>query len=229
MAGVWVIAHRGFSGRFPENTLRAFRAAEELGADMVECDVHASRDGRLVVIHDATLERTTDGTGRVRERTLEELKRCDAGEGERIPTLEEVLAAVSLPVVVELKAPDALPPLIELLRRQPELVERLWPISFLHPLIRALSEAVPGVTAGVLYAGSPVEPWALAERAGAKILLPALETATREEVEEAHAHGLHLAVWTADSEEQFRYAREIGVDGVATNHPDRLLATLGRK
>ncbi len=220
---MWLIAHRGFSGRHPENTLRAFRAAEELGVDMVECDVHRSLDGHLVVIHDATLDRTTSGHGPVRSRTLAEIQALDAGDGERVPTLEELLEAVSLPVVVEVKTPEALPGLLRLYAERPTLRERLWPISFGHKLIQALTTEVPGLMAGVLYAGAPVEPWPLAEAAGARILLPALETVSRDEVEAAHAHGLYISIWTADTPEEFAFCKEIGVDGIATNRPDLLI------
>ena len=219
---MWLIAHRGFSGRHPENTLRAFRAAEELGVDMVECDVHRSLDGHLVVIHDTTLDRTTSGHGPVRSRTLAEIQALDAGDGERVPTLEELLEAVSLPVVVEVKTPEALPGLLRLYAERPTLRERLWPISFGHKLIQALTTEVPGLMAGVLYAGAPVEPWPLAEAAGARILLPALETVSRDEVEAAHAHGLYISIWTADTPEEFAFCNEIGVDGIATNRPDLL-------
>ncbi len=220
---MWLIAHRGFSGRHPENTLRAFRAAEELGVDMVECDVHRSLDGHLVVIHDTTLDRTTSGHGPVRSRTLAEIQALDAGDGERVPTLEELLEAVSLPVVVEVKTPEALPGLLRLYAERPTLRERLWPISFGHKLIQALTTEVPGLMAGVLYAGAPVEPWPLAEAAGARILLPALETVSRDEVEAAHAHGLYISIWTADTPEEFAFCKEIGVDGIATNRPDLLI------
>ena len=220
---MWLIAHRGFSGRHPENTLRAFRAAEELGVDMVECDVHRSLDGHLVVIHDTTLDRTTSGHGPVRSRTLAEIQALDAGDGERVPTLEELLEAVSLPVVVEVKTPEALPGLLRLDAERPTLRERLWPISFGHKLIQALTTEVPGLMAGVLYAGAPVEPWPLAEAAGARILLPALETVSRDEVEAAHAHGLYISIWTADTPEEFAFCKEIGVDGIATNRPDLLI------
>ena len=221
---MWLIAHRGFSGTHPENTLRAFRAAEELGVDMVECDVHRSLDGHLVVIHDATLDRTTSGHGPVRSRTLAEIQALDAGEAERVPTLEELLEAVSLPVVVEVKTPEALPELLRLYAERPLLRERLWPISFGHKLIQALTTEVPGLMAGVLYAGAPVEPWLLADQAGARILLPALETVSRDEVEAAHAHGLYISIWTANTHEEFAFCKEIGVDGIATNHPDLLIA-----
>src|SRR6185312_2950197 len=89
---VWVVGHRGAMGYCPENTLASFQRGLELGADWIELDVHLSRDGALIVIHDETLERTTDGHGLVRDHTLAELKQLDAGDGQRIPTLSEVLA-----------------------------------------------------------------------------------------------------------------------------------------
>ncbi|RLG49442.1 MAG: glycerophosphodiester phosphodiesterase, partial [Thermoproteota archaeon] len=102
------VAHRGASAYEPENTLRAVRRALELGANAVEVDVRVTKDRRLAVIHDETLDRTTSGSGRVRDYTLAELKRLDAGMGERIPSLEEVLKEASgALLVVELKDPDA--------------------------------------------------------------------------------------------------------------------------
>src|ERR671938_850947 len=88
---VWVVGHRGAMGHCPENTLASFERGLELGADWIELDVHLSRDGALIVIHDETLDRTTNGHGLVRERTLAELRQLDAGQGQRIPTLDEVL------------------------------------------------------------------------------------------------------------------------------------------
>src|SRR5579859_1474635 len=89
---VWVVGHRGAMGYCPENTLASFERGLELGADWIELDVHLSRDGELIVIHDESLERTTNGHGLVRDHTLAELQALDAGDGQRIPTLDEVLA-----------------------------------------------------------------------------------------------------------------------------------------
>lgn len=225
---IWVIAHRGFSSEYPENTLLAFREAERIGADMVECDVHLTRDGELAVIHDSTLDRTTNGTGPVASRSMDELRRFDAGRGERIPTLAELLGTVSVPVVVEIKTADAVPALIALYHREPGLVERLFPISFGHRAIRAITEAVPKAFAGVLYAGSPVEPSHLAQAAGAQLLSPYIETISAHEVEDAHRHGLRISPWTVDRETELEYCEQIGTDGVASNRPDLALSRVRR-
>ncbi|MFD6726503.1 glycerophosphodiester phosphodiesterase, partial [Streptomyces sp. NPDC060131] len=97
------IGHRGAMGVEPENTLRSFVAAEQAGLDVVELDLHLSKDGALVVMHDADVDRTTDGTGAIADKTLEELRALDAGRGERIPVFEEVLDAVSVPLQAEIK------------------------------------------------------------------------------------------------------------------------------
>lgn len=220
MASIWVIAHRGFSSQFPENTLLAFREAERIGADMVECDVHLTQDGELVVIHDPTLDRTTDGKGPVSARSMAELRALDAGRGERLPTLLELLRAVRVPVVVEVKTAEVVPALITLYATDTGLRDRLFPISFGHQAIRAITQAVPGLFAGVLYAGSPVEPARLAEAAGAALLSPFIETLTLNEVEEAHRHGLRISPWTVDTDEDMEKCRAMGVDGFATNRPD---------
>ena len=101
-----VIAHRGASYFEPENTLRSFRRAVEMGADRVEVDVRLSKDNKLVVIHDPRVDRTTNGTGRVKDMTLQELKSLDAGKGEKIPTLQEVIDALKdTKLVIEMKIP----------------------------------------------------------------------------------------------------------------------------
>src|SRR5712691_9894392 len=94
MKRIFVTGHRGAAGLEPENTLRSFRRACELGVDRIETDVRLTRDGRLVCLHDATVDRTTDGTGPMAEMTFDQLHRLDAGHGERIPTLEGALATV---------------------------------------------------------------------------------------------------------------------------------------
>src|SRR5437868_4519466 len=161
---VWVVGHRGAMGHCPENTFASFERGLQLGADWIEMDVHLSRDGALIVIHDETLDRTTNGRGYVKDHTLAELKRLDAGNGERIPTLHEVLdwaknrkaildiEIKNAPVYydgIESKVVDALD--------SSGMTERSVVISFDHQAVKRVKELDARVVTGVLYAARPVD------------------------------------------------------------------------
>ncbi|RLG50964.1 MAG: glycerophosphodiester phosphodiesterase [Thermoproteota archaeon] len=213
------VAHRGASAYEPENTLRAIRRALELGANAVEVDVRVTKDRRLAVIHDETLDRTTSGSGKVREYTLAELKELDAGMGERIPSLEEALEeARGCLLVVELKDPDAVGELASSLSGRRGVIA----VSFHHNAIRELSRLLD-IELGVIFSCRPVHPAKLAQDAGATLLLPKHTYVDRELVREAHREGLRVVAWTVDSPTRMRELMEMGVDGIASNKPDLLV------
>lgn len=229
-----VIGHRGAMGTCPENTMVSFERALELGADWIEFDVHLSKDDVPVVIHDETLDRTTSGSGLVREHTLAQLKQLDAGgwfapefAGERVPTLDEVLAWAShRGVVVDIEIKNA--PLYyagiesavaDALERH-GMLERAIVICFDHATVKRLKELNPRIATGVLYAGRPVDPLSLARAARADALLPHWAYVTREDVDAAHAAGLAVAPWATSDPATLRQLVAAGVDGVGTNHPD---------
>lgn len=128
----------------PENTLRSFVAAERAGLDLIELDLHLSKDGALVVMHDAEVDRTTDGAGPIAEKTLAELRALDAGRGERVPTFEEVLDAVASPLQAEIKDVAAARALAEVMTRR-DLVARVEVLSFHDEALAEIARLVPGV------------------------------------------------------------------------------------
>jgi glycerophosphoryl diester phosphodiesterase len=228
-----VIAHRGASGTRPENTLASFRHAEALGAHMVELDVQLSRDGAVVVIHDWTLGRTTGARGRVASRTLAELQALDAGawfapgfRGERIPTLQQVLDAITLPINVELKArgEDGLE------ARASEVVEaagaeRRVVYSSFHPesLVR-LRRRSPSAAIAVLTSEHRLAPaLRLAGRVGATALHIRKDGVAPGEVHAAVTQGLQVRAWTVNDPEEFARLADAGVSGVFTDFPERFL------
>ncbi len=239
-----VIGHRGAGGHAPENTLAAFRLGLAMGADGVECDIHMSRDGRIVVIHDATLDRTTSGTGRVGEQSFAELQALDAGswfdeafEGERIPSLEavfEVLREAERETgrerwfFIELKHGNEIYPGIEeqlvLAIAASGHAERVGVISFDHRAISRLRALNPSLRTGVLYDARPVDAAALAQAAGAGWIGPAVKWVDAAEVAQAREAGLEVFVWTANQEEAMRRVLELGVTAAGSDYPDRLLA-----
>jgi glycerophosphoryl diester phosphodiesterase len=231
---VWVVGHRGAMGHCPENTMKSFERALELGADWIELDVHLSRDGQLVVIHDETLDRTTSGHGPVRDRSLVELKALDAGEGERIPTLDEVLAWAhrrSTIVDIEIKnAPIFYAGIEEAVVASLDrhgMREQVIVISFDHSAVRRVKELAPDVATGVLYTCRPLDGGVpLARAAGADAILPHWAYVTETDVGVAHAAGLSVAPWASSDPSVLRHLIACGVDAIGTNHPDVLRDTL---
>ena len=228
-----VIAHRGASGTCPENTLVAFMRAAALGAHMIELDVQLTRDGQVVVIHDWTLERTTDGTGAVRERSLAEIQRLDAGNwfassfrGTRIPTLAEVLAAVELRVNVELKpvGDDGLELRALAVIESAGALDRVVFSSFEAGALERLRARSAAATVAVLWDRGPVtEAVTRAERVGARALHLRKDGVTADAVRAAAAAGLPVRAWTVNERGEFDRLLATGVEGVFTDFPERFL------
>jgi glycerophosphoryl diester phosphodiesterase len=232
-----VIAHRGASGDAPENTLAAFRRALELGADAVELDVQLSADGEPVVIHDDLLDRTTDGRGLVQDQPLAALRRLDAGRwfherfaGERIPTLADALALLRrLRVIVEIKnCPISHPGIAARVAGVIREVghEDVTVSSFDHPLLLEIRAAAPEIPTAVLFFARPVDPARLAADAAATILHPQWFFLTPGMVAAAHAAGLRVETWVVDEAAHMARVAAMGVDGIISNHPARLIAFL---
>jgi glycerophosphoryl diester phosphodiesterase len=223
-----VVGHRGASGHAPENTMASFALAVEMGADLVECDVHLSADGVPVVIHDETLERTTAGAGLVQAHTAAQL----AALG--VPTLDELLAwaATRIPLSIEVKhGPLYYEGLVEksvALVRKHGMLDTTLLISFDHFAILRVKQLEPSIACGALFAARPVDGPAIARACRADALLPHWAFVTPDVVEQAHAAGLAVSVWTCNDDVSIGAALAAGVDGIATDYPDRVRAALPR-
>ncbi|MGK5632091.1 glycerophosphodiester phosphodiesterase [Streptomyces sp. URMC 123] len=212
------IGHRGVMGVEPENTLRSFRRADREGMDAIELDLHLSKDGALVVMHDADLDRTTDGSGPLRERTLAELRELDAGRGERIPLFEEVVDAVRAPIHAEIKDTAAARALADVLLRR-DLVGRVQVISFHDEALAEITALVPGVRTGLVAEVYGLEVVDRARVVGAASLVLDIRRLTQELVDRAHAVGLTVIGWVVNTQENLRLARALELDGVTTDYP----------
>jgi glycerophosphoryl diester phosphodiesterase len=234
MNGFFVWAHRGASALAPENTLAAFCAAEVAGADGLELDVQLSHDGVPVVLHDATLDRTSDGRGSVAELSLEELKRLDAGSwfsaafaGEKIPTLQDVLCwgGSRLRFNIEIKDSAAAQAVLGLSRSYPQAL--IVVSSFDHDLLHWLRSNAPQLPLAFLWE-QPY--WAAAvERAAAcaaESFNPRYDFLSEELVVNCHRRGLAVYPWTVDTVAELERCWLLGVDGVFCNDPGQILAWL---
>jgi glycerophosphoryl diester phosphodiesterase len=233
---VLVIAHRGASGHAPENTLASFRKALAQGATFIETDLQLSRDARFVAIHDASVNRTTNGQGLVHDLTLADLRRLDAGSwfgsefaGERIPTLEEILEFSKKHDVVfylELKPSGSWGgehALIGALRESGE-IPRTVVISFDAEILEGLRKIEPTLMTGVLYDGQIEKPIERALQVGARQLAVRANLVTPALLLEARKKDLQVVCWTVNHPAHMRLLIEAGVDGIMSDYPDRLVA-----
>lgn len=208
----------------PENTLRSFVAAEQAGLDVVELDLHLSKDGALVVMHDADVDRTTDRHGPIADHTLAALREMDAGKGERIPVFEEVVEAVQGPLQAEIKDVAAARALADVLRER-DLVDRVDVISFHDEALAAVRTLLPGVRTGLVASRYGADVVDRARTVGAEYLSLNIRRLTLELVERAHAADLRVLAWTVNTHDQLRIARGMGLDGVVTDFPEIRRAT----
>ncbi|RMH00691.1 MAG: glycerophosphodiester phosphodiesterase [Chloroflexi bacterium] len=255
--GFMVIAHQGGDGLRPGDTMAAFDHAVALGVDVLEMDIHATADGAIVLMHDATVDRTTNGSGAIKEMTLAELKALDAGynwspdggqtfpyrgQGITVPTLEEVFTAypfMRMNIEIKQKEPSIVQPFCQLIH-QYGMEERVLVASFHPETMTEFREVCSDVATsmvepeirwlyglhlvflGQLFA-PPAEAIQIPEYSGG------LHVATGRFVRAAHAKNVRVHVWTVNETADMQRLIGIGVDGIITDRPDRLLALLGRQ
>jgi glycerophosphoryl diester phosphodiesterase len=234
----WIIAHRGASGHAPENTLAAFERAVELGAPFIETDLHLTRDARFVALHDATLERTTNGRGPVHDHTLAELRQLDAGKwfdrefmDARIPTLEEILDFarkndVVFYLEVKYNAAFGMHHALVGALRQADSVARTVVISFDPGTLSAVNKLDSSLMLGLLVEASNPDVVSTAINVGARQICPAHKVVTPDFVSRAHDAGLHVTTWTVNNIDRMRAMISAGVEGIMTDFPARLRAAV---
>jgi len=224
-----VIAHRGASAYLPENTLAAYELAVAQAADMIEVDLHRTRDGEVVVVHDAELARI-GGRGEIADASLAEVRSLDAGAGHRVPTLDELLDGFGARIALNLELKQAshgayagLPALAAAGVRDRGLLGRTLFSSFYDPVLQDLRRVEPDARIALLLSRRAPQGWL--ERAhalGAEAVNPELPLVDRGFVERAHGEGLAVYVFTVDPLDEMRRLLDLGVDGLFTNVPDRL-------
>ncbi|HMP81245.1 MAG TPA: glycerophosphodiester phosphodiesterase family protein [Verrucomicrobiota bacterium] len=225
---MFCFGHRGAAGHEPENTLRSIRKALELGAHGIEVDVHFT-DGHLVVIHDDTLQRTTNGRGPVAKKTFAELRTLDAGHGERIPTPAEVFDAVARRALinVELKGPRTAAPVVALIdeyvRQRGWHYEDFLLSSFDHEQVCQAKHLRPEIRTAPLINKIPPGLAEFAEQMGAWAVNVSRRCVTQALVDDAHARGLKVFVYTINESRDIAKMKSLGVDGVFSDFPERAI------
>lgn len=229
MSDFIVIAHRGASGSWPENSLLAFAKALEAGVSWLELDIHRSADGELVVIHDSTLQRTSNGRGTVSSMSLKELQRFDIGQGEKVPLLAKVLdlAAGKATVNIELKGAGVAIPLAKLLRQridgQQQSAGNFLASSLNEKELILFAEQLPQVRVAPVSDCPDLHTWQLANRLNAWSVHLEKGAVDQQVISEARRHKRKLLAYTVNAPDEVERLKVLGIDGVFSDYPERLL------
>ncbi len=224
-----VIGHRGAAGLAPENTIPSFRLARELGVDAVECDVRMTRDRHTVLLHDATVDRTTNGKGRLADLTMADVSHLECQDGVHLATLDELLALSggTLPVVIELKEDAAVEPTVRQVLERDLLASTTF-ISFELARLVEVRRLAPAAVTGALFMRAGEDEIHTTREVGAQILDTHFGSLSPELVREAHRLALAVWIWTVNETSELRHMQEQEPDGITTDRPDRLISLLGR-
>jgi glycerophosphoryl diester phosphodiesterase len=232
-----IFGHRGARGHAPENTMAAFRFALEMGCDGIELDIQLTKDGRVVVCHDHTIDRTSNGSGWLVKYTFNELRELDFGSwfdsrfhGERIPTLREVLQWASttpLRVNIEIKNGPVIYDGIEektiALVRECRMKDRVIVSSFFHPSLMKVKQLEPDITTGLLFASRPIDPWLQLRSTDTDYLHPHWHYVDAGWTTGIRPKGAKVLTWTVNEPEEWNFIKDSGVDGIFTDFPDRFV------
>jgi glycerophosphoryl diester phosphodiesterase len=224
---VLIIAHRGFSGKYPENTMLAFKKAIEIGAGGIELDVHETSDGQLVVMHDGDVKRTTNGHGFISKMSWEEIQKLDAGKGEHPPLLEDVIVLCKEHgtfLNIEIKARGVQGKVANLVKKH-GYVDRVLVSSFMHDLLSGVKKVEPGIkTAALIPDLAPkILMGVAAKLTSIDAINPAHKGCTVSFMEAAKKKGLSVYAWTVDDVNAARKLASMGVAGIITNRPDLMI------
>jgi len=232
-----IYAHRGASAQAPENTMAAFRKAIELGSGGIELDVHMTKDSQLVVIHDDVIDRTSNGTGKVKDLTFSELMRYDFGDwfsqefsGEKIPTLEQVMTLLSgwegvLNIEIKANVTGSESSVIALIDKY-KIRKRVIISSFNHYILVNIKRIDDTVETGALIMETLYAPWEYAKKIGASAIHPFYRAINQEIIEGCLANGIDVNVFTVDRPEDVKLFAKANVSGIITNMPDVALKSL---
>ena len=239
-----IFAHRGDFAHAPENTLPSFQQALQKGADGVELDAKLTSDGHVIVIHDSTVDRTTDGKGRVASLTLEAIRKLDAGKwfnekftGTKVPPLEEVFEIVGKDKMINIELTNYSSPHDGLVVKVCELIKRhnnqnqILFSSFFSSNLKIASQAMPEIPRGLLASPGWIGLWARSFGfmfGDYQALHPHISNTSREQMQRAHRLKRRVHVWTANTPEEINQLKEWGVDGIITDDPQMAVRALGR-
>lgn len=225
---VLVVGHRGSMGTEPENTIRGFKKALDFGVDLVEFDVRMARDGKLVVIHNPRVDKTTNGRGKVRDFLFKDLRNLDAGQGEKIPTLGEtvnLLKKLPIKMMLEIKEPDTAEKVVSFIKRE-GIQDRVLVVSFRPKVIKRIKEKDPSIMAGIIFFKFLGTALPLVKKLNADFACVYHLMLNKRTVKKFHNNNVLINAWPVNKPRDIKRMMKLEVDMITSNYPDRVLSAL---
>ena len=226
-----VLGHRGCAGLEPENTMRAFKRALDLGVDFIEFDIRMTKDKKLVVIHDEKLDRTTNGMGFVRDFNFEKIRKFDAEKGEKIPSFKQTLKFMKnkRPIIlIEIKEPETAEAILKIIKKE-KLENKVLVVSFWHNVLKKIKEIDPKIKTGALFRKKVKNIIPLIKEIKADGLGLEYHSIDEEIVKDCHKENLEINAWTVNEIEDIERMIKLGVDIISSNYPNRVLEILKKR
>ncbi len=223
-----ILGHRGCAGLEPENTIRAFKKAIDLGVDLIEFDVRMTKDKKLVVIHDEKVDRTTNGQGYVRDFSFKEIRKLNAGKNEKIPSFEETLDLLKTEkpiIVIEIKESDTVKKILNIIKKG-GLENKVLIVSFWHNALKKIKEINPRIKTGILLVGRPCNLISVVKAAKADFFCSRHNFIDKEVVKGCRKNGFKINVWTVNEFKDIKKMIKLGVDIISSDYPDRVIKEL---
>ncbi len=220
-----IVGHRGAKNEAPENTFLGFDTAIKAGVTSLEIDVHKTADNHLVVIHDNTVDRTTNGQGKVTDYKLKDLLELDAGQGQKIPILEDVFKYCinkNIYLFIESKVPFIEQQIADLIGKY-NTYKSCAVICFYHQFLKNIKEINNKITTGCLIHCAPIDPVSLVKNANSDFISISIQTINPDFVSQCKKAGLKICVWNANTPESYEKMKQLGVDFICTDNPSRII------
>lgn len=225
---ILVLGHRGCAGLEPENTIIAFKKAIDIGVDLIEFDVRMTKDKKLVVIHDANVDRTTDGKGFVKDFTFNEIKKLNIGKNEKIPSLEEALIFLKdkkPKIVIEIKEVETTEDVLKILKEM-KIEEKVMIVSFYPEVLRKVKEINSKIETGFLFKIKPKDWLEIAKEIKADYIGAHFSLIDENFVKICHKNNFKINAWTVNEDKDIEKMIELGVDIISSDYPNKVLEKL---
>ena len=220
-----LMGHRGCRGEEPENTLRGIKKAIKVGVDAIEIDIHKTKDNQIVVCHDDSIDRTTNGKGKILDLNYNEIKKYRTKKQQKIPLLQEIIDIIRITKVelfIEIKCPNIEDLLIKIIKKN-KIAKQIVIKSFNHRILKTIKEKYPVLKTACLFVGLPVKPWLIPKEAKADMISVLMKLVDKKLINDMQSRNYKICIWNANTKDELNHLKVLNPDYICTDYPSKMV------